>query len=190
MLRFSSLADWLAWLEQQHPESDIELGLARVGEVASRLQLLTPSAKVITVAGTNGKGSCAAALEALLLNSGCSVGVFTSPHFSHYCERIRVNGQQASETDVCLAFQRIADASATEPALKLTYFEFGALAALEVFAEHRLDVIVLEVGLGGRLDAVNIIDADVAIVTSIAIDHEAWLGSNRGQNHGADQALL
>jgi len=176
---FSSLAEWLTWLEQQHPESDIDLGLTRVGEAASRLRLLNPSAKVITIAGTNGKGSCAAALETLLLNAGCSVGVFTSPHFTHYCERIRINGEQASEPDVCQAFQCIANAAAVEPALRLTYFEFGALAALEVFARQSLDVIVLEVGLGGRLDAVNIIDADVAIVTSIAVDHEAWLGSDR-----------
>jgi len=176
---FSSLAEWLAWLEQQHPESDIDLGLTRVGEAASRLGLLNPSAKVITIAGTNGKGSCAAALETLLLNAGCSVGVFTSPHFTHYCERIRINGEQASETEVCQAFHSIAGASAAEPALRLTYFEFGALAALDVFARQSLDVIVLEVGLGGRLDAVNIIDADLAIVTSIAVDHEAWLGSDR-----------
>ncbi len=177
---FTTLEEWLNWLEQQHPESDIELGLARVGAVADRLDLRRPAAKVITVAGTNGKGSCAALLEHLLLDAGYSVGVFTSPHFTHYCERIRVNGQQASDADVCEAFDRIQAARLTPPdAINLSYFEFGALAALSVFARHQVDIMVLEVGLGGRLDAVNIIDADVAIITSIDIDHEDWLGSDR-----------
>ncbi len=179
-MRADNLGDWLLWLEQQFPESGIELGLDRVGEVAARLSLLKPKARVITVAGTNGKGSCAAALESLLLDAGLSVGVFTSPHFVHYCERIRLNGEMATEETVCTAFTRIDAARLnTDPALTLTYFEFGALAALDVFARSELDVIVLEVGLGGRLDAVNIIDADVAIVTSIAVDHEEWLGSDR-----------
>lgn len=164
------------------------MGLGRVGRVAHSMGLIDslPSAQlhfshskkqphVITVAGTNGKGSCIASLEQLLLQRGFTVGAYTSPHFLHYCERIRVNGKSAAESDVCQAFAAI---DAARGDTSLTYFEFGTLAGLEVFRRADVDFVLLEVGLGGRLDAVNIIDADVAIITSIALDHEDWLGSD------------
>lgn len=174
-MRFSSLADWLGWLETSHP-TEIELGLARVREVAARLQLLTPAARTITVAGTNGKGSCVTACASLLQAAGFSVGVYTSPHLLHYAERIQINGKPVSDADICLAFEKIADAADT---ISLTYFEYGTLAALEIFQRFQIDYQVLEVGLGGRLDAINIIDADIAVITSIALDHQDWLGDTR-----------
>jgi len=131
---------------------------------------------VITVAGTNGKGSCVTSTAALLQATGVSVGVYTSPHLLYYNERIRINDDVATDDEICRAFTVIRDAAAE---ISLTYFEYGTLAALYVFRERAVDFIVLEVGLGGRLDAVNILDADVAVVTSIAIDHEDWLGSDR-----------
>lgn len=164
------------------------MGLGRVGRVAHSMGLVEalPSAslhfsnsqkqpRVITVAGTNGKGSCVATLEQLLLQRGFRVGAYTSPHFLHYCERIRVDGQSVPESAVCRAFAAI---DAARDDTSLTYFEFGTLAGLEVFRQANVDFVLLEVGLGGRLDAVNIIDADVAIITSIALDHEDWLGSD------------
>lgn len=174
-MRFSSLADWLGWLETSHP-SEIELGLTRVREVAVRLQLLTPSATSITIAGTNGKGSCVTACASLLQAAGFSVGVYTSPHLLHYAERIQINGRPVSDADICLAFEKIADAAGT---ISLTYFEYGTLAALEIFQRYQVAYQVLEVGLGGRLDAINIIDADIAVITSIALDHQDWLGDTR-----------
>lgn len=174
-MRFSSLAEWLGWLEKSHP-TEIELGLTRVRAVADRLQLLTPAAKVITLAGTNGKGSCVTACAALLQAAKFSVGVYTSPHLLHYAERIQINGKPVSDADICLAFEKIAAAADT---ISLTYFEYGTLAALEIFQRYQVDYMVLEVGLGGRLDAINIIDADVAVITSIALDHQDWLGDTR-----------
>ena len=174
-MQFSSLNDWLGWLETCHPQ-EIDLGLERIRVVAQRLQLLNPSARVVTVGGTNGKGSCVAATAALLRAAGKKVGVYTSPHLLHYCERICIDGVNATEAEVCDAFEKIYLAC---NAVSLTYFEFGTLAALEIFRCHQVDVIVLEVGLGGRLDAVNIIDADVAVITSIDLDHQDWLGNDR-----------
>jgi len=171
---FTQLDDWLAWLEQAHP-TEIELGLDRVQQVLSRLELPAPNA-VITVAGTNGKGSCVTAASALLQAAGWRVGSYTSPHLHHYCERVRINAEAVSEADMCSAFAAI-DAARGE--VSLTYFEFGTLAALLLFAQHDVDVMVLEVGLGGRLDAVNVVAPDVAVITSIDIDHEAWLGRDR-----------
>lgn len=173
--RFSTLADWLAWQESHHP-SAIDLGLDRVREVASRMGILTPEARVFTVAGTNGKGSCVATLEALLLAAGKKVGAYSSPHFLRYNERIRLQGEIATDAELCDSFDRIDQARGD---ISLTYFEFGTLAAIDIFYRAELDYWVLEVGLGGRLDAVNIIDPDVAVITSIAIDHEAWLGTDR-----------
>lgn len=180
-----SLSDWLHWLEQCHPR-EIDLGLDRVTQVARQLALLDTKAKVVTVAGTNGKGSCVTATAALLRNAGYSVGVYTSPHLLHYNERIAVNGQPVSDKDICDAFTAIHVACQqaegdSGSAISLTYFEYGTLAALEIFRRHQVTAMVLEVGLGGRLDAVNIIDPDVAIITSIAIDHQEWLGNNREQ---------
>jgi len=181
-MRFTSLADWLGWLEQSHPK-EIDLGLDRIRQVAARLDLLQPCAKVITVAGTNGKGSCVTATAGLLRAANFNVGVYTSPHLLHYAERIQINNKPAADELICAAFEKIADACSlsTEGSaeISLTYFEYGTLAALEIFKQQNVDYIVLEVGLGGRLDAVNIIDADVAVITSIAIDHQDWLGDNR-----------
>ncbi|WP_339898630.1 bifunctional tetrahydrofolate synthase/dihydrofolate synthase [uncultured Gilvimarinus sp.] len=174
MMGFTQLDDWLAWLEQAHP-TEIDLGLDRVRQVLERLPLgdLPP---VITVAGTNGKGSCVTAASALLMAAGWCVGSYTSPHIMHYCERVRIAGKAVSEADMCRAFA-VVDAARAQ--VSLTYFEFGTLAALVLFCQQNVDVMVLEVGLGGRLDAVNVIAPDVAVITSIAIDHEAWLGSDR-----------
>ncbi|MDQ7014791.1 MAG: bifunctional tetrahydrofolate synthase/dihydrofolate synthase [Gammaproteobacteria bacterium] len=174
-MRFNSLPEWLNWQEQLHP-SEIELGLARVKEVAARLCLLSPKGQVITVAGTNGKGSSVAMLERILSAAGYSVGVYSSPHFLRYNERIRINEREVSDAQICAAFAAIDTARAE---VSLTYFEFATLASLWLFAEAKLDVWVLEVGLGGRLDAVNILDADCALLTSVALDHQAWLGSDR-----------
>ncbi len=174
-MRFSSLGEWLGWLEKSHPK-EIDLGLGRIRQVAERLDVLSPCAKVITVAGTNGKGSCVTATAGLLQSSQFSVGVYTSPHLLHYAERIQINGKPVADDLICAAFELIANAAAD---ISLTYFEYGTLAALVIFKQQAVDFIVLEVGLGGRLDAVNIIDADIAVITSIAIDHQDWLGDNR-----------
>ena len=174
-MRFNSLKAWLAWQETSHPR-EIDLGLDRVREVALRLDLLQPRARVITVAGTNGKGSCIATLQALLLAQGQTVGAYSSPHLLRYNERIRIGGESVSDADLCNAFAAIDDARGD---ISLTYFEFGTLAAFWLFRRAGLDCWLLEVGLGGRLDATNLLDADIAIVTTIAIDHQQWLGSDR-----------
>lgn len=182
-MQFNSLSTWLDWLEKNHP-TEIDLGLERITQVAQRMNLLNPAAKVITVAGTNGKGSCVTATAALLGAAGYSVGVYTSPHLLHYNERIVVDGKPVADAEICSAFESIFNAcqqtSADYPEpISLTYFEYGTLAALEVFRRQQVTAMVLEVGLGGRLDAINIIDADVAVITSIALDHTDWLGDNR-----------
>lgn len=169
-----ALADWLAYQEQLHP-STIDLGLERLSRVLERLSWNRPQCPVITVGGTNGKGSCVALLESILSAAGYRVGTFTSPHLIRYNERIRVEGREATDAELVDAFEQI-DAARGE--ISLTFFEFNALAAFLIFAARRLDVIILEVGLGGRLDAVNVIDADVAIVASVALDHCDWLGDN------------
>ena len=174
-MRFDSLTDWLAWQETLHPNV-IDMGLDRVASVASRMGLGRPANTVITVAGTNGKGSCVALLESILGAAGYRVGVYSSPHLLRYNERVRVCGREVDDAALCTAFERIDQARG---ATSLTYFEFGTLAALEIIAQANPDVAVLEVGLGGRLDAVNIVDADVALITSIDIDHIEWLGSDR-----------
>lgn len=171
----SNLTDWLAYLEQLHPSS-IDMGLERVQLVAKKLQLSRPAPLVITVTGTNGKGSTCAFISALLQSQGLTVGLYTSPHLLHYEERIAINGQLVSERLLCDAFVAIEQARGE---ISLTYFEFGTLAALLLFQQAKLDAVVLEVGLGGRLDAVNIVDADIAVVTSIGIDHQEWLGNSR-----------
>lgn len=175
-MRFNTLDDWLSWQETLHP-SEIELGLERVASVFSRLHPGFASSSsqpvVITVAGTNGKGSSVAMLDAIYRAAGYQVGRYTSPHLLKYNERICINGEPVNDQLLCDAFARIDEARA---ATSITYFEFGTLAALDIFLHQELDVIILEVGLGGRLDAVNIIDADVALITSISIDHVQWLG--------------
>lgn len=174
-MRFTQLQDWLTWIESCHPD-EIELGLERVAVVAKQLGCDFSSTKVITVAGTNGKGSCVAALSAILQAAGYRSGCYTSPHFMRYNERIQLEGGEVDDDCLVESFARIDYARGDT---QLTYFEYGTLAALDILSRAQLDVVILEVGLGGRLDAVNIIDADVAIVTSIAIDHEAWLGTDR-----------
>ncbi|NIB41327.1 bifunctional tetrahydrofolate synthase/dihydrofolate synthase [Pseudomaricurvus alkylphenolicus] len=173
-MRFSQLQDWLSWQETLH-SSEIDMGLERVRAVAERMGLLQPEAKVVSVAGTNGKGSCVATLELLCRQRGDKVGAFTSPHLLHYNERIRVDGQSVEDALICESFERIDQARGD---ISLTYFEFGTLAAIDIFQQLNVDVMLLEVGLGGRLDAVNILDADVAVVTSIDLDHQDWLGSD------------
>ena len=174
-MRFSTLDAWLAWQETLHP-SAIELGLERPGRVLATLGLNSPPHTVITVAGTNGKGSSVAMLESILQAAGYRVGCYTSPHLLRYNERVRINGEAVSDEALCYSFERIDQARGET---SLTYFEFGTLAAMDIFARAELDVAVLEVGMGGRLDAVNLLDADVALVTAIDVDHASWLGDNR-----------
>lgn len=174
-MRFRTLPDWLHWQEQLHPKS-IDLGLTRVRAVWRRMHTTDFSCPVITVGGTNGKGSSVAMLQAIYREAGYHVGAYTSPHLWQYNERICLNAEPVSDAMICDAFARV---DAARGKTSLTYFEFGTLAALDIFKQHALDVIILEVGLGGRLDAVNIIDADVAIITSIDLDHMQWLGPDR-----------
>ena len=170
---FNSLDDWLPWLETLSPR-EIDLGLERVVTVLGVLDL--PRAeRVINVAGTNGKGSSVAMLEALFANAGYKTACFTSPHVLRYNERIRVDGHVASDTEIIAAFERVQSARLDVP---LTYFEFGTLAALVVFAETGADTLILEVGMGGRLDAVNAVEPDACLITNIALDHTAWLGND------------
>jgi len=175
MPRFESLPAWLAWQETLHPKK-IDLDLERIRVVADRMGLLQPEHGVITVAGTNGKGSSTVMLSTILHAAGYRVGSYTSPHLLRYNERICISARPASDTELCRAFERIDQARGR---VTLSYFEFGTLAALQLFAEGGVDIAVLEVGLGGRLDAVNIIEPDAALVTAIDIDHSAWLGSDR-----------
>lgn len=174
MSRFRTLDEWLRWQEGLHPKK-IDLGLERVASVWRKAahRALLPF-RVITVAGTNGKGSCVAFLDAIYRAAGYRVGCFTSPHLVNYNERIRVDGKAADDELICAAFERIDQARG---GTSITYFEFSALAALSIFLDAQLDVVVLEVGMGGRLDAVNILDPDLALVTTIGLDHTEWLGS-------------
>jgi len=169
-----TLAQWLEYIGRQHPDA-IALGLDRVRQVYGRLEARI-SCPVITVAGTNGKGSVCAMLEGILAASGRRVGLYTSPHLLRYHERVRVAGQEATDTELVEAFAAVEAARGTVP---LTYFEYGTLAALWSFSRAQPDALVLEVGLGGRLDAVNVVDADCAVVTSIDVDHVEYLGDSR-----------
>ncbi|PIF21169.1 bifunctional tetrahydrofolate synthase/dihydrofolate synthase [Candidatus Pantoea floridensis] len=171
----SPLATWLHYLEHLHSQA-IELGLDRIQRVAARLDLLKPAPFVFTVAGTNGKGTTCRTLETLLLAAGYRVGVYSSPHLVRYTERVRVQGV---ELDDALHSASFAAIEAGRGDISLTYFEFGTLSAFNLFRDANLDVVILEVGLGGRLDATNIVDADVAVITSIALDHTDWLGPDR-----------
>jgi len=172
--RFADLEGWLEWQQTLHPES-IALGLDRVERVLARTGWRAPRCPVITVGGTNGKGSCVAMLDAMLVAAGHRVATFTSPHLVDYRERIRIGGDDVSATSLIVTFERLADALGSDT---LTFFEFNTLAALLVFETAMPDAIVLEVGMGGRLDAVNVVDADAAIVASIALDHTEWLGND------------
>jgi dihydrofolate synthase / folylpolyglutamate synthase len=178
MENLNTLADWLAHCERLHPTA-IDMGLARVKAVADRMQL-TFACPIITVAGTNGKGSTCAMLEAILLEAGYRTGVYTSPHLVDFEERCRVRGDIVSATDLIAHFARVERARGQNDAeISLSYFEFTTLAILSLLAHAKLDVVILEVGLGGRLDAVNILDTDCAVITSIDLDHMELLGDNR-----------
>ena len=172
-----SLEQWLSYLESIHP-SAIDMGLERVKSVAEILSINLHDSFVITVAGTNGKGTTCRLLEQALLAQGKSVAVYGSPHLISYCERVRLNGELASESDFCQTFELIENARVD---ITLTYFEFGTLAAMKMMQDSGVDVAILEVGLGGRLDATNILDADLAIITTIDLDHQEYLGNTREQ---------
>ncbi len=189
-----ALSDWLVYLETKHPKA-IELGLERVAKVKQRLGL-NPTFPVIVVGGTNGKGSVCAMLESILHAAGYRVGCYTSPHLLDYNERVRIGQRQASDAELCAAFERVEQACVVPPLQKmdvslqgneeiseisLTYFEFGTLAAMQCFIDQAVEVAILEVGLGGRLDAVNVFDHDCAVVTSIDLDHMEYLGDTREQ---------
>lgn len=176
----NTLADWLAHLESLHPKGQggIELGLERVARVKAALQQ-SQDCPLIVVGGTNGKGSTCAYLEAIYRFAGYRVGCYSSPHLLEYSERVRVDGVPIDDASLCAAFARVEVARQAAGKVALTYFEFGTLAAWEVFAASRVEVLILEVGLGGRLDAVNVYDADCAVVTGIALDHTDWLGATR-----------
>jgi dihydrofolate synthase/folylpolyglutamate synthase len=179
-----TLTEWLEYIERIHPKS-IQLGLDRVREVREALDSRI-AAPIFVVGGTNGKGSTCAMLEAIALAAGYRVGLYTSPHLVHYNERVRIDGKPVDDASLCAAFAAVESARAACGIL-LTYFEFGTLAAWELFARAALDVVILEVGLGGRLDAVNVFDADCAVLTGVALDHMDYLGSTR-EEIGAEKA--
>jgi dihydrofolate synthase / folylpolyglutamate synthase len=174
-MRYETLSDWLQWQTSLHPKS-IDLGLTRVAGVHRKLHENYKAPVTLSVAGTNGKGSSVAMLEAILLEQGYRTGVYTSPHLLVYNERIKIDGCMVDDATICAAFDRIDRA---REGVTLSFFEFGTLAALDIFSRKQVDVQILEVGLGGRLDAVNIVDADAALITSIDVDHVDWLGNTR-----------
>lgn len=170
-----TLPQWLDRIERQHPKA-IDMGLDRVRTVHARMEIGRPGRQVVTVAGTNGKGSTVAFIEAIARAAGWRVGCYTSPHLLAYNERVRIDGHDAADADLVAAFEAV---EAARGDTTLTYFEYGTLAALWLFARRGLDLVVLEVGLGGRLDATNIVDPDVAVVTTVDLDHQDWLGNDR-----------
>tara|TARA_R110001583_G_scaffold112917_3_gene263073 strand:- start:3015 stop:4289 length:1275 start_codon:yes stop_codon:yes gene_type:complete len=170
-----NLNEWLTYLEQLHP-TEIELGLTRIGKVAKELEVTHFDAKVITVAGTNGKGTTCAFLEEILIQAGYKVGVYSSPHIQRYTERLRINKQEMPAALHCQAFSEI---EAMRGETSLSYFEYVTLGCLLILKAQQCDFILLEVGLGGRLDATNVVESDVSVVTTISIDHVAWLGNDR-----------
>lgn len=177
MARPSSLPGWLAYLETLHPKP-IAMGLERVAAVASRLGIRL-GCPVITVAGTNGKGSTCAMLEAIYRHAGYRTGLYTSPHLLRFNERVRIGRETVGDEALVAVFDVVETARSRAPEVSLTYFEFTTLAALLLFRQANLDVLILEVGLGGRLDAVNVVDADVAVITTIDVDHVEYLGPTR-----------
>ncbi len=173
--RFSTLEDWLDWLETLHPRK-IDLSLGRIKEVLAAMGLERPAYRIITIGGTNGKGSCVAILESIYLEAGYRVGAFTSPHLWRFNERLRVDGQEAAD-DALIAVFRAIDVARGD--VTLSYFEYSAVAAIAEFANRGVQIALLEVGLGGRLDAVNALDPDASMIVSIDLDHQAWLGDTR-----------
>lgn len=185
-----TLSDWLDYIERQHFKS-IDMSLDRLRAVAERMALPRPARHVVTVGGTNGKGSTVAFVEAIARAAGLSVGTYTSPHLLRYNERVRIDGVEADDASLVAAFEAVdaARSDADGTSTSLTYFEYGTLAALWLFARRDLDLVVLEVGLGGRLDAVNIVDPDVAVITTVDLDHQAWLGDTI-EAIGAEKARI
>lgn len=169
-----SLGEWLAYIEALHLRA-WDPGLARVGEVGKRLDVLRPGKQTILVAGTNGKGSTCEYLEKLALKQGLTTGKSTSPHLQYFNERIVLNGVPATDLEICTAFSLIEEA---RKEISLSYFEFSTLAALVLFKRHQVDLAILEVGLGGRLDAMNIVNPDASVIMKIALDHQSWLGDS------------
>ncbi len=177
-LHFNTLQQWLDWIESNHPVDLIDLGLDRLRQVYDRMALDFGSSQKVIVGGTNGKGSTIAMLDQVLRDQGKTVGCFTSPHFIRYNERIKLGGQPVNDELIIRAFKAIEQVRGD---VGLTYFEYNTLAALHVFAMEKPDVMLLEVGLGGRLDAINIVDADISVVTTVSVDHIDWLGDDRNQ---------
>lgn len=175
MMRFDRLDDWLHWQEGLHPTA-MDLGLARVQDVVSAMAWPTRTFALISVAGTNGKGSSVAYLEAIYRAAGYRTGTYTSPHLQRYNERIQIDGREVGDADIMSSFARLDEARGD---ITITYFEYGTLAAYDQFVGAGVDVAIMEIGIGGRLDAVNVFDADVGLVTTVDIDHQKWLGDNR-----------
>ena len=170
---FKQLNDWLNWLETTRPETNIELGLSRIHKVLTAAGLLKPAPFIITVAGTNGKGSTVALLESVLLEAGCSVGTYTSPHIHRFNERVKINGVETSDQALLEAF---AEVDQHRDDICLTYFEFAIAVAAHCFQKANVEIAIMEVGLGGRLDATNAIEPDLSIITTVDLDHQDWLG--------------
>lgn len=185
-----TLSDWLDYIERQHSKS-IDMSLDRLRAVADRMALPKPARHVVTVGGTNGKGSTVAFIEAIARAAGLSVGAYTSPHLLRYNERVRIDGVDVDDASLVAAFEAVESArvDASGAVATLTYFEYGTLSALWLFARRDLDLVVLEVGLGGRLDAVNIVEPDVAVITTVDLDHQAWLGDTI-EAIGAEKARI
>ena len=177
-LASATLPEWLGYLERTHP-TVIEMGLERIRRVQAELGL-EPSFPIISVAGTNGKGSTCMMLEAILCHAGYRVGCYTSPHLLRYNERVRISRREAGDDELCEAF-RVVESARMNSGASLTYFEFGTLAAMYLFSQAEVEIAILEVGLGGRLDAVNVFDTDCAVLTSIDFDHMDYLGNTREQ---------
>jgi dihydrofolate synthase/folylpolyglutamate synthase len=175
-VHFNTLPQWLEWIESSHPVDKIELGLDRLRKVFTKMALDFSSSRIVIVGGTNGKGSTIAMLDQVLRDQGKSVGCFTSPHFLRYNERIKLAGKPVGDALIIRAFEAIEQCRDGVP---LTYFEYNTLAALHVFATEQPNVMLLEVGLGGRLDAINIVDAEISVVTTVSVDHIDWLGDDR-----------
>lgn len=173
-MRFNNLEEWLQWQEESH-FTGINLSLERCAHVAKDMKLLDPNFTIVSVAGTNGKGSTITMLDHILTNSGYKTGCYTSPHLVRYNERIKLSGVEVTDNMLCESFARVDEA---RKGISLTYFEFGTLAALDIFHAKNIDIALLEVGLGGRLDAVNIVDANIALISSIGLDHTQWLGND------------
>ncbi len=184
-VKHKSFSQWLQRIEALHPE-EIELGLERLQQVAARMEPLLPGTTVLTVAGSNGKGSCIAVLEGMALCEGIRVGAYTSPHLLHFTERLRIDGRPLPAADWCAAFERVEAARAGVP---LTFFEFTTLAALHLLREKQVQLALLEVGLGGRLDAVNLVEPEIAVLCSVDLEHQQWLGEDR-ESIGREKAAI